>query len=35
MRERATELGGTFALASEPAGGTIVTARLPLDGRPA
>ena len=30
MRERASELGGTFTIASRPGGGTIVTARLPL-----
>jgi signal transduction histidine kinase len=35
MRERATELGGAFALTSEPVGGTIVTVTLPLDGQPA
>jgi len=30
MRERATELGGNFAVEALPAGGTCVTARLPL-----
>jgi len=30
MRERASELGGTFTVASRPGGGTVVTARIPL-----
>jgi two-component system, NarL family, sensor kinase len=30
MRERTTELGGTFAIAGAPGGGTVVHARLPL-----
>ena len=35
MRERAEELGGTFAIGADPSGGTRVAARLPLlpDGR--
>ena len=32
MRERTAELGGSLALSSTPAGGTIVTVRLPLSG---
>jgi signal transduction histidine kinase len=31
MRERATELGGSFSIVGRPGSGTIVTARLPLD----
>ncbi|MFY9578124.1 MAG: ATP-binding protein, partial [Gaiellaceae bacterium] len=30
MRERAAELGGTFAIGPGPAGGTLVRARLPI-----
>jgi signal transduction histidine kinase len=30
MRERAAELGGSFTAESHPAGGTLITARLPL-----
>ena len=33
MRERAEELGGTFAVGPGPLGGTLVSARLPLDHR--
>jgi signal transduction histidine kinase len=34
MRERATELGGTFAITRPADGGTLLAARLPLhDGR--
>ncbi|MCD0452855.1 sensor histidine kinase [Actinocorallia sp. API 0066] len=33
MRERATELGGTFTIASRPTTGTTLTTRLPLRGR--
>lgn len=35
MEERAAELGGTCAIALASGGGTIVTALLPLEGRPA
>jgi signal transduction histidine kinase len=30
MRERATELGGSFVVEPHPEGGTLVRARLPL-----
>lgn len=33
MRERTEAAGGRFAIESPPAGGTVVRARLPLDGR--
>ena len=32
MRERAEELGGTLAIATGPAGGTVVSARIPTTG---
>lgn len=32
MRERAAELGGTWSIACQPGGGTIVRATLPLEG---
>lgn len=32
MRERATELGGSWTIARQPGGGTIVHAQLPLEG---
>lgn len=35
MRERALELGGSLMVESPPHGGTLVTARLPLDGNSA
>jgi two-component system, NarL family, sensor kinase len=31
MRERATEVGGVFAIAPRPSGGTVVRAELPVD----
>jgi two-component system, NarL family, sensor kinase len=31
MRERAEELGGTFAVRTRAGGGTCITARLPLE----
>ncbi len=33
MRERAAELGGSFTAQSDPAGGTLITAHLPLPDR--
>jgi signal transduction histidine kinase len=33
MRERATALGGTCAVTSEPGRGTKIAARIPLTGR--
>jgi signal transduction histidine kinase len=30
MRDRATELGGTFSIKNNPGGGTLITARLPI-----
>jgi signal transduction histidine kinase len=33
MRERAAELGGSFTAQSDPAGGTLITAHLPLPNR--